>query len=349
MPGVEAWERTGAFPRAAIRQAGADGLLGLFPETPPSAAMPVFEELGRADAAYAFLLSMTNAAAATVARSGHGAVRERWQAALAAGEAIGGFCLTEPHAGSDAAGITARLERDGAGYRLSGTKAWVSAIGEADVFCVACRTGAGRGTGDIALVLVEGRADGVSVARRYETMAAPFLPIGDLRLESVRIEPDAVVAAPGAGLQAALRAIDVARVAVAAIAVGLAVRSLEIAIDHARGRHLAGETVLDQQAIRFMLADVETDIVAGRLLYQHAAELLGTPDGTVAAAHAKRFAPDRALAAATTCAEVLGSNGWRTDVSRLPRFIAYARMLATVDGTTEIQRVVISRALARRP
>jgi alkylation response protein AidB-like acyl-CoA dehydrogenase len=347
-PGVAGWERTGAFPRDAIREAGRAGLLGLFPGTPATSALPVFEELARADAAYAFLLSTTNAAAATIARSGHPALVERWLSPLASGEAIGGFCLTEPQAGSDAAGIMARLEPDGAGYRLSGTKAWVTAVGEADIFCVACRTGSERGSSDVAIVAVDGSAEGVSVARRYDTMAAPFLPIGDLQLDSVRISAEDVLAAPGTGLQAALAAIDLARAAVAAIAVGLAARSLEIALAHARDRRLAEGTVLDQQAIRFMLADVETGIVAGRLLYEDAARLIGTADGPVAAAHAKRFGPDMALAAATTCAEVLGSNGWRTDVSRLPQHIAYARMLATVDGTTEIQRVIIARALARR-
>ncbi len=352
---IDAWEAAGAFPREAARSAAADGLLGLFAPAAEGGlgltyaeGMPVFEELGRADAAYAFALSMHNAVAAAIGAFGSPGVRERWARRLATGDALGGFSLTEPQAGSDAAGIMARLVPDGDGFRLTGTKGWVSLCGEADVFLVACRTGTERGAGDVALVVVDRRAEGVSTVRLYETMTSAFLPIGEMRLEGVRIEADAVLAPPGSGFQAALGAIDVARTDIAAIAVGLAARALEIALAHASERPLGRGTVLDLQAIQFMLADVETDVVAGRLLYEHAAALLGTPGGTVAAAHAKRFNPDMALRAAITCAEVLGSYGWLRDASPLPRFIGLAKMLQTVDGTTEIQRVVIGRELARR-
>ena len=179
-------------------------------------------------------------------------------------------------------------------------------------------------------------------------MTSGFLPIGEMELHGVRIEPSDVLAPPGTGLQAALGAIDVARCDIAAIAVGLAARALEIALAYARERAIFGGTVLDLQAIQFALADVETDVVAGRLLYEHAARLLGTPEGSVAAAHAKRFNPDLALRAAIACSEALGSYGWLADASPLPRFIGLAKMLQTVDGTTEIQRVVIARSLVRR-
>jgi hypothetical protein len=310
--------------------------------------MPVFEELGRGDAAYAFTLSMHNAVAATIGRFGSEELRKRWARRLTSGAALGGFSLTEPHAGSDAANIRARLVPEGDGYRLSGRKGWVSLVGEADVFLVACRTGTERGTDDVAMVAIDRRAEGVSTARVFETMTSSFLPIGEMELDGVRIEPSDVIAPPGSGLQAALGAIDVARCDIAAIAVGLAVRALEIALAYARDRAIFDGTVLDLQAIQFALADVETDVVAGRLLYEHAAGLLGTPEGSVAAAHAKRFNPDIALRAAIACSEVLGSYGWLADTSPLPRFIGLAKMLQTVDGTTEIQRVVIARSLVRR-
>lgn len=165
-PGVARWERRRKFPREAARRAARDGLLGLFAPKDVGGqgltygeGMPAFEELGRADAAYAFALSMHNAVAAAIARSGSGSVRERWARELTSGRSLGGFSLTEPHAGSDAASIRARLRRDGKGYRLDGTKAWVSLCGEADVFLVGCRTGTGRRAGDIALVVVERRAE----------------------------------------------------------------------------------------------------------------------------------------------------------------------------------------------
>ena len=354
-PGVARWEQEARFPRDAARLAAADGLLGLFAPTAVGGqglsfadGMPVFEELGRGDAAYAFTLSMHNAVAATIGRFGSDPVKARWAKALTAGEALGGFSLTEPHAGSDAAAIGTQLVPDGDGFRLSGTKGWVSLCGEGDVFLVGCRTGTGRGAGDVALVVVDGHAEGVSTVRLFDKMTSAFLPIGEMQLDGVRIAADDVLAPPGSGFQAALGAIDVARTDIAAIAVGLAARALEIALAYTRQRPIFDGTVLDLQAIQFQLADVETDIVAGRLLYEHAARLLGTREGTVAAAHAKRFNPDMALRAAIACAETLGSYGWLNDTSQLPRFIGLAKMLQTVDGTTAIQRVVIARDLIRR-
>ena len=267
---------------------------------------------------------------------------------LTSGKALGGFSLTEPHAGSDAAAIKARLKPDGDGYRLSGTKAWVSLCGEADVFLVACRTGTRRGTEDVAMVVLDASRAGVETVRLYDTMTSAFLPIGEMELDGVRIEADEVLAPPGSGFQAALGAIDVARTDIAAIAVGLAAQALDTALAYTRDRAIFGGTVLDLQATQFALADVETNIVAGRLLYERAAALLGTPEGAVAAAHAKRFNPDMALQAAIECAETLGSYGWLTSSSDLPRRVGLARMLQTVDGTSEVQRLVIARDLMRR-
>jgi alkylation response protein AidB-like acyl-CoA dehydrogenase len=145
-------------------------------------------------------------------------------------------------------------------------------------------------------------------------------------------------------MRAALAAIDVARCDIAAIATGLHAASLDVALRYARDRQVFGERVLDLQGIRWMLADVSTELEAARLLVGRAAELLGAEGGSVAVAHAKRFAPDAALRAAITCSEVLGAYGWLQD-HPLARFIALAKMLQVVDGTTEVQRLVIARGL----
>ncbi len=353
-PGVEGWDEAAAFPRDAALAAAKAGLLGLFAPKEVGGqgltfakGMPVFEALGAGDASYAFALSMHNAVAATVGRFAQPAVRDRWAGELTAGRALGGFSLTEPHAGSDAAAITTRAVPDGDGYRVTGRKAWVSLVGEADLFLVGCRTGTERGTGDVLMVAIPREREGVSTERVYRKMASAFLPIGEMALDGVRVEADEVIAPPGAGFGAALGAIDVARVDIAAIAVGLAEAALDIALRHARDRAAFGGTILDLQGIRFALADIATDIAAGRLLYADAAAQLGTPAGSVAAAHAKRFCPDMALRAALECSEVLGAYGWLHDTP-LPRLIANARMLQSVDGTAEIQKVVIARALDRR-
>jgi alkylation response protein AidB-like acyl-CoA dehydrogenase len=304
--------------------------------------MAVFEELGRGDAALAFSLSMHNAVAAAV--SGHPELAGRWGRALAGGEALGGFSLTEPHAGSDATAITTRAEPDGGGWRITGRKAWVSLAGEADLFLVVCKTSAEPGHGDIAIVAVERSSPGVSFPVVYRKACADFLPIGEMELDGA---PATLLAPPGAGMRAALAAIDVARCDIAAIAAGLHAEALDVAVAYAAERQAFGRPLLELQAIQFALADVATELEASRLLYRQAAQRLGTAAGPVAVAHAKRFCPDAALRAAVACSETLGAYGWLLD-HPLARMIALAKMLQVVDGTAEIQRVVIGRALSSR-
>jgi alkylation response protein AidB-like acyl-CoA dehydrogenase len=346
-PGVDAWERDGAYPRDAVARSGLTGLFSPSEQGGSALSFPagmrVFEELGRGDAALAFSLSMHNAVAAAVCAAGVPGLTERWAHALVAGDALGGFSLTEPHAGSDATAITTTATQDGGEWTVTGRKAWVSLAGEADLFLVVCKTAAAPGHADIALLAVESAAPGVAFPVRYRTAAAAFLPIGEMQLDGA---PATLVAPPGQGMRAALGAIDVARCDIAAIACGLHAEALDIALRHTRERRAFGRTLLELDTMRFALTDVLTDLEAGRLLTRRAAELLGTPAGTTATAHAKRFCPDAALRAAVACSEALGAYGWLDDTP-LPRFQSYAKMLQVVDGTAEIQRLVLGRELSR--
>ena len=139
------------------------------------------------------------------------------------------------------------------------------------MFVLVCRTGTERGTGDVLMLAVDARTDGVRVERLYDKAAGAFLPIGEVSYDEVHVPPTRCSRRAGQGMRAALGAIDVARVDIAAISVGLAAESLAVALDYARGREAFGGTLLDLQAIQFALADVETDVVAGRLLYRAAA------------------------------------------------------------------------------
>jgi alkylation response protein AidB-like acyl-CoA dehydrogenase len=348
-PSVREWERAGLYPRDVAQQSG---LTALF--VPSQAGglglsfadgMRVFEELGRGDAAFAFSLSMHNAVTAAVHSAGSTDLVARWGERLRTGDALGGFSLTEPHAGSDATAITTMATEANGGWHVTGQKAWVSLAGEADLFLVVCRTRPGPGHDDIAIMAVAADASGVSFGPLYEKAAAAFLPIGEMSLVGVSAE---MLVPPGAGMRAALAAIDVARCDIAAIACGLHAEALDIALRHARDRRAFGQPLLDFQGIRWQLADVETELVASRLLVRAAAEALQAGHGSsVAIAHAKRFAPDAALRAAITCSEVLGAYGWLHD-HPLARFVALAKMLQVVDGTSEIQRLVIARALEKR-
>lgn len=346
-PNVATWEAGARYPRAAV---AASGLTGLF--APAGAGgldlsfpdgMAVFEELGRGDAALAFSLSMHNAVTSVVTRGG-GELAGRWGDGLVRGRALGGFSLTEPHAGSDATTISTRATETADGWRVTGRKAWVSLAGEADVFLVVCKTTDEPGHRDVAIVAVERAADGVSFPTIYRTDRAAFLPIGEMQLDEV---PGVLVAPPGEGMRAALAAIDVARCDIAAIANGLHAEALDVALRYGRDRRVFGAPVIEHQGIAWTLADVVTELEAGRMLTRKAAWRLGTPEASVAVAHAKRFCPDAALRASVLASEVLGAYGWLED-HPLARFISLAKMLQVVDGTTEIQRIVIARDLARR-
>lgn len=347
-PSIAGWERSGRYPREEVR---GSGLTGLFAPGEKGGlalcfadAVQVFEELGRADAALAFSLSMHNAVAAAISQCADEALRSRWAGPLVSGDALGGFSLTEPHAGSDATAITTAGAETSRGWRLTGRKAWVSLGGVADLFLVVAKTSGDASHRDIAMFAVAAEDDGVEFSAPYDKAAANFLPITEMELSDA---PARVVAPPGLGLKAALGAIDVARFDIAAIANGLHAEALDVALAYARDRQVFGRSLLEHQGLAWALADVATELEAARGLTRAAAAALDAGSGTVAVAHAKRYGPDVALRAAVQCSEALGAYGWLSDYP-LARFITLAKMLQVVDGTAEVQRIVIARELSRR-
>lgn len=352
LPEVTSWEATTRYPRKAALTAAADGLLGLYCPTEFggqglsfSEAIPVFEEFGRGAGLYAFSLSMHNIVAYAVSGFGQPSFRNAWMLRLTTGASLGGFVLTEPQAGSDAAALRtcAEIGSDGS-YTLNGSKAWVSLAGVADLYLVVVKTNPEPGHKDIAMVAVPRETVGVRFSEPYDKLVSPFLPIADMFLENVTVPADHVILPPGQGLSGSLMAIDIARTSIAAGCCGLISAALDTALIYARDRKIFGKSELDFQGLQWMLADVATDLEASRLLYRHAAELLGGHEGTVAAAHAKRFAPDAAVRATGTCMQMLGAYGLLVPYA-LERMYRIAPVMKVVDGTTEIQRVVIARAL----
>ncbi len=352
LPRVAAWETTTEYPLRAVSKAAADGLLGLYCPTDLGGqgltfpeAIPVFEEFGRGSGLYAFSLSMHNIVAYAIAKFGQAAFQDEWMLRLTSGEALGGFVLTEPQSGSDAAGVRTRasINSDGS-YTINGCKSWVSLARIADIYLVVVKTKEAPGHKDIAMVAVPKTAPGLHFGEPYEKLVSPFLPIADMFLENVTVPADHVILPPGQGLSGSLTAIDVARTSIAAGCCGLMSAALDTTLSYARDRKMFGQSELDFQGIQWMLSDVATDLEASRLLYKQASELLGTPEGSVAAAHAKRFAPDAAVRATGACMQMLGGNGLLAPYA-LERMYRIAPVMKIVDGTTEIQRVVIARAL----
>lgn len=356
LPNVEAWESSTQYPHEAAIAAARDGLLGLY--CPPeyggqglsfAESIPVYEEMGKAAGLYAFSLSMHNIVTYALCSFGQPALRHTWASDLTRGTSLGGFVLTEPQSGSDAAGLRTRAEinKSTGAYTINGRKAWASLADVADIYLVVVKTSDQPGHKDMAMIAIPRDTPGVSFGEPYDKLVSPYLPIADMYLDKVIVPADHLILPPGRGLSGALMAIDIARTSIAAGCCGLMSAALDTALSYARDRRMFGRSELDLQGIQWMLADVATNLEASRLLYQHAATLLGTPDGTVAAAHAKRFAPDAAMEATATCMQVLGAYGLLTPYA-LERMYRIAPVMKVVDGTTEIQRVVISRALQKR-
>ena len=350
-----AWEEAGGVPRETFRDAAARGLCRLtVPESMhghglgmPAMAL-VVEALAATCMASAFAMTVHNNLARGITRYGSPPQMERWLPGLIAGEQIGAFLLTEPQGGSDAAAMTTTARRDGRGWRLDGAKAWVSNGATADLLSVYAPTDASAGWRGIACFIVEADAPGVIREPAYPLMGGHALGTGAFRFEGCRVSADDVLVGPGEGFKAALAGIDFARVTVAAMCCGMLGRSLEVAMEHGAGRRTFGKSVLEHQAVQSLLADAATDLEAARLLTAHAAAVLddGTGRHTLAAAHAKKFATRVALSRIADCMQAMGANGLRTDYP-LARHLTAAKMAQYLDGTTEIQNVVIGRAITR--
>ena len=354
-PNVDAWNAAGVWPRAGSDKAADLGLTGLYaPEEWGGQGLSlgdgiqVYEELGKGDGAYAFALSMHNIC--TFAACGYGteAFKNAWARDLTSGKKLANFALTEPQSGSDAANMYTRaVVNDDGTWTINGAKAWVSLAGEADVYFTVVKTSDEPGHKDMSMIAIPADAKGVSFGPRYDTPSYEFLPLSEMYLDNVVVSEDNIILPIGQGLQGSLMAIDIARVSIASGCCGLMEAALDTALSYAKNRKMFKGVNLDLDGIQWMLGDVATELEASRLLYKAAANALGTPEGPVMAAHAKRFVPDAAVKAANTCTQVMGGMGLLQPYG-MDRLSRLSQMLRIVDGTTEISRVVIGRALQKR-
>lgn len=354
-PNADIWEREQRFAHESFQAAAERGLTALL--VPPAlggkglgtvALARVVEEVAAADLAAAFSLVVHNNHLRAIVNSANEKLIERELASLISGERVGAFLLTEPGVGSDAAAITTRAVRDGEEWVINGEKAWVTNAAVADSLNVFAQSDPGLGHRGIVSILVTADTPGVTRLDPYELVGGYGMGTGGFRFEDVRVPVADTLAQPGAAFAAAMGGIDVARVVVGAMCCGIMRTSLDVALDATASRQLFGSTVAGQQGVQWMLADAATDLEATRLLTYHAADLLATDDegAPLAAAHAKKFAARAAERAVTACMQSLGASGMRrSDDNPLPRHLAGARVANYIDGTTEIQNVVIARAI----
>ena len=352
-PRVVTYEAESRFPREVFATLGKAGLLGLpYDERwggggqPYEVYLQVVEELATVWATVAEGVSVHTLACYPLAAYGTDEQRDRWLPEMVGGELLGAYCLSEPQSGSDAAALATRAVRDGSDYRVNGTKAWVTHGGVADFYSLLCRT-SDEGAGGISCLLVDGRTEGVSAAPAERKMGFTGSTTAQVRFDDARVPVERLVGAEGQGFKIALAALDGGRLGIAACAVGVAQNALDVAVGWAKQRRQFGREILDFQGVAFLLADMVTGVEAGRALYLEAARRRdrGQPFGKQAAM-AKLFCTDMAMRVTTDAVQVLGGYGYVQDFP-VERLMREAKALQIVEGTNQVQRMVIGRHLAR--
>jgi alkylation response protein AidB-like acyl-CoA dehydrogenase len=306
----------------------------------------MIEEVARVFVAMSTALSVTNSAVQVpLLQFGSEAQKKKYLKRLATGEILGAFCLTEPQAGSDAAGIQARAIRAGDNYKITGTKTWVTNGSVGGVCIVFAKTDPDGGAKGITAFLVEPGFKGFRAGRHEDKMGQRSSPSVEIVLQDCEVPAENRLGEEGQGLKIALSALDGGRIGIAAQAVGLAQGALDEAVKYAKQRHAFGKTISEFQAIQWMIADMKTEIEAARGLLYHAAWLEDSGGRMGAAAsRAKLYASEMVNRVVNKAVQVHGSAGYsrETDVERMYRD---ARVMTIYEGTSEVQRMIIAREL----
>jgi len=356
-PAAAAAERDGRFPREEFRLLGRSGLLGLpYPEALGGAGQPyetylqVVEELAGAWLTIGLGLSVHVLSCFALATVGTAEQQQRWLPDMLGGDLLGAYCLSEPGSGSDAAAMRTSAQASGNDFLLNGTKAWISHAGIADFYAVFARTagepdGQDRAKG-ISCFHVPAQTAGVRPAQPEHKMGMRASVTAQVIFEAAAVPADHLVGERDRGFSIALAALDAGRLGIAACATGLARAALDAATAYAGQRRQFGQPIIEFQGLSFMLADMATSVAAARALYLAAARRkdAGLPYGQQAAM-AKLFASDAAMRVTTDAVQVLGGYGYVEDFPA-ERFMREAKALQIVEGTNQIQRMVIGRSLA---
>ncbi|HEV7757024.1 MAG TPA: acyl-CoA dehydrogenase family protein [Mycobacteriales bacterium] len=351
-PRVAEHEAAERFPDGVFPTLGAAGLLGLpYPEEQGGGGQPyevylqVLEELGARWAAVAVAVSVHGLSCYALAHHGTPEQRERWLPDMLGGTLLGAYSLSEPQAGSDAAALTCKAERTPDGYRIDGTKAWITNGGRADFYTLFARTSPDGARG-ISCFLAPAGTAGLSFGRPEDKMGLRAIPTTSAHWDNALLDTDRLIGAEGQGLPIAFGALDSGRLGIAAVAVGLAQGALDDAVAYARDRRTFGKRIIDHQGLGFLLADMAAAVDSARATYLDAARRrdAGRPYSRQASV-AKLIATDAAMKVTTDAVQVLGGYGYTRDFP-LERYMREAKIMQIFEGTNQIQRLVIARQLA---
>ncbi|ACL58544.1 acyl-CoA dehydrogenase family protein [Methylobacterium nodulans] len=352
-PFSAAWDREARFPREALAEMGALGFLGmLVPEEYGGAALDhvayalAIEEIAAGDGAVSTIMSVHNSVGCMpILRFGTEEQRRRFLVPLAKGEKLAAFCLTEPSAGSDAAALKTRARRVGDRWILSGTKQFITSGRNADVAIVFAVTDPAAGKKGISAFVVPTDTPGYTVARLEHKLGQRASDTAQIVFEEMELTPDLMLGREGDGLRIALANLEGGRIGIAAQAVGMARAAFAAALAYAGERETFGQKLTGHQAVAFRLADMATRIEAARLLVLNAARLRDAGQPCLKeAAMAKLFASEMAEAVCSDAIQIHGGYGYLADypVEQIYRDV---RVCQIYEGTSDVQRIVISRAL----
>ncbi|WP_442762644.1 acyl-CoA dehydrogenase family protein [Malikia spinosa] len=353
-PFAAEWDRNKTFPAQALKELGELGAMGVcVPEQWGGAGLDcmslvlMLEEIAAGDGATSTIVSVQNSLACGIpARFGSDAQKEQWLKALARGEQIGCFCLTEPHTGSDAAAIRTRATRDGDDYLLNGVKHYITSGANAAVAIVFAVTDPAAGKKGISCFLVPTATPGYRVARIENKMGQHASDTAQIWLEDCRVPASALLGREGEGYRIALSNLEAGRIGIAAQSVGMARAAFDAAVAYAKQRVTFGQAIIEHQAVNFRLADMATQLDAARLMVWRAAMLkdAGRPCLTEASM-AKLFASEMAEKVCSAAIQIHGGCGY-TDETPVERIYRDVRITQIYEGANDIQRLVIGRSIA---
>jgi len=353
-PNAARWDKEHHFPKEAHKGLAALGAYGIcVPEEFGGANLDyvtlalVLEEIAAGDGGTSTAISVTNCPVnAILLRYGNAQQKKQWLAPLAQGEMLGAFCLTEPHVGSDASALKTTAVKDGDGYVINGVKQFITSGKYGDVAVVIAVTDKGAGKKGMSAFLVPTNAPGYVVARLEDKLGQHSSDTAQINFDNCRIPGDNLIGAEGEGYKIALGGLEGGRIGIAAQSVGMARSAFECALDYAKQRESFGQSIFNHQAVGFRLAECATQIEAARQLIWHAATLrdAGLPC-LKEAAMAKLFASEMAEKVCSAAIQTLGGYGYVSDfpVERIYRDV---RVCQIYEGTSDVQKIIIQRALA---
>jgi alkylation response protein AidB-like acyl-CoA dehydrogenase len=352
-PHAAEWDETHHFPVDVLRQAGELGMGGIYAREDfggsglsRADSVLIFEELAKGDTTIAAYISIHNMVVWMIDSFGNDLQRAEWVPQLATMEALGSYCLTEPGAGSDAAALTTRAVRDGDDYILNGVKQFISGAGSSSVYVVMART-ADTGSRGISAFLVPDGSPGLSFGPLEKKMGWHAQPTRQVVFEDVRIPVANLLAAEGDGFGIAMSGLNGGRVNMGACSLGGGQAALDQTVEYLKSRVAFGKPLIENQALLFQLADMDTELETARTLLRRAAEAMDSKatDMVRLCAMAKRVATDAGFSVANAALQLHGGYGYLSEYG-IERIVRDLRVHQILEGTNEIMRLIVGRTLA---